>query len=611
MHEQKKDKSKDYSLGLHWAATTGNVGLVKFALDHGAPIDAVVNGFMPLQLACISDNNIAVVQYLIDRGAEVNAQRWSKKHSADKSQAVAGAIGSTALHVACANGCAKIVDLLLRNGATVNVKDKYGSSPLDIAAAKHHVEIVRLLELFGTLQRHQRQQQHLQQEEDEPMPRRSMDVSSMAPSQKAERFRRPSLPSVFEGKSQGPRRGLEVPPLSTLPTTTPVTTIPSSASCTNPNTSTETTITPTRPYSGTSARRLSAASTERNDQVNTANANGAIDSKSGGNNNSNSRNKPTPSLPPSSSDPRAPRRSLNMPRRLSTDELTHFNSNTTASIDIRKRRPSRNSRTPELASSKSSDESAPDDALLIVGTPPGNTTNGWSNTTGTEQQKMAGRPDWYGYGVVNHYDDEHYLLSLERRAFGVEEGGRRSLDQRPMMPLPPPPPPPHNNSGSSSNNGNISKMNAPALKRCSSDGGYLRTAALMNAMAAKEMDDGEPTPRPSVALDDGPEANALRQFQEKEMKKAWWSAFGGRKSMDVATYHYYQNSNGKNDGRKSFDGRKSLDLRPSLDSLSQLAKGLSRRSIDSDYNRPSSPNEYSASARPGLLSRLVGAWSRK
>lgn len=50
-------------------------GLVKFALDHGAPIDSVVNGFMPLQLACISDNNIAVVQYLIDRGAEVNAQR--------------------------------------------------------------------------------------------------------------------------------------------------------------------------------------------------------------------------------------------------------------------------------------------------------------------------------------------------------------------------------------------------------------------------------------------------------------------------------------------------------------------------------------------------------
>jgi hypothetical protein len=52
------------------------LGLVKFALDHGAPIDSVVNGFMPLQMACISDNNIAVVQYLIDRGADVNLQRY-------------------------------------------------------------------------------------------------------------------------------------------------------------------------------------------------------------------------------------------------------------------------------------------------------------------------------------------------------------------------------------------------------------------------------------------------------------------------------------------------------------------------------------------------------
>jgi ankyrin repeat protein len=76
MYEGKKDKTKDYSLGLHSACMNGNVGLVKFALDHGALIDSVVNGFMPLQLACMSDNHIAVVQYLIDRGADVNAQKY-------------------------------------------------------------------------------------------------------------------------------------------------------------------------------------------------------------------------------------------------------------------------------------------------------------------------------------------------------------------------------------------------------------------------------------------------------------------------------------------------------------------------------------------------------
>ncbi|KAI8149548.1 hypothetical protein BJV82DRAFT_529893 [Fennellomyces sp. T-0311] len=455
---------------------------------------------MPLQLACISDNNIAVVQYLIDRGAEVNAQRWSKKHSADKSQAVAGAIGSTALHVACANGCTKTVDLLLRNGALVHVKDKYGSSPLDIAAAKHHVEIVRLLETFGAMQ--QRKSRHLSSElsnsnDDSIVGRKSMDVVSMTQSEKAERFRRPSLPSVFEGKAP-----LHVPPLSTLP-------------------------------------------------------------------------------PKAVSDPRAPRRSLNIARP-TTEELAPPPAQ---SIDIRRRHSSRN-KTPELASSKSSDESTADECATIE--------NPWATaeSQSSPPQPPGQQPDWYGYGVVNRYDEENYLLSLERRAFNLsneEAAGRRSLDR----------------GGSYPRQG--------SLKRCSSDGGHLRTTALMNAMAANtaqtetQESDSEPTPRPSVVLDDGPEAEALRNFQEREMKKAWWSAFGGRKSMDVATYHY---------GRGSLDvPRKSLDLRPSLDSLSQLAKksveGLSRRSVDYQ-DRPSSPaDQYSTASRPGFLSRLVGAWSKK
>lgn len=65
--------------------------------------------------------------------------RWTTKRGIESS-------GSTALHVACANGCIRIVDLLLRNGATIHVKDKYGSTPHDVAIAKHHMDIVRLLD---------------------------------------------------------------------------------------------------------------------------------------------------------------------------------------------------------------------------------------------------------------------------------------------------------------------------------------------------------------------------------------------------------------------------------------------------------------------------------
>lgn len=55
-------------------------------------------------------------------------------------------MGSTALHVACANGCFHIVHLLLENGAQVDLEDKFGSTPLDIAFARKDEEMVRLLQ---------------------------------------------------------------------------------------------------------------------------------------------------------------------------------------------------------------------------------------------------------------------------------------------------------------------------------------------------------------------------------------------------------------------------------------------------------------------------------
>lgn len=62
------------SLGLHSAAATGNIGLVEYALDHGQPINSVLDGVLPLHAACAGGNE-QVVKLLIEHGADVNAPR--------------------------------------------------------------------------------------------------------------------------------------------------------------------------------------------------------------------------------------------------------------------------------------------------------------------------------------------------------------------------------------------------------------------------------------------------------------------------------------------------------------------------------------------------------
>lgn len=61
-------------LGLHSAAATGNIGLVKYALDNGQPVNSVLDGVLPLHAACSGGNDL-VVRLLIEKGADVNAPR--------------------------------------------------------------------------------------------------------------------------------------------------------------------------------------------------------------------------------------------------------------------------------------------------------------------------------------------------------------------------------------------------------------------------------------------------------------------------------------------------------------------------------------------------------
>lgn len=61
--------------GLHTAASSGNLGLVKYALEHGQPVNSALDGILPLHAACHGGSDL-IVRFLIEYGADVNAPRY-------------------------------------------------------------------------------------------------------------------------------------------------------------------------------------------------------------------------------------------------------------------------------------------------------------------------------------------------------------------------------------------------------------------------------------------------------------------------------------------------------------------------------------------------------
>jgi len=104
---------------LWFAVAVGDIKSVRKLLRKGYDVNAINkdSGTTPLHSASLFGHN-DVVQLLIGEGADVNMR---------------GADGGTALHAAALFGRTDVVRTLLNNGATVAVFDDNGSLPIDAA----------------------------------------------------------------------------------------------------------------------------------------------------------------------------------------------------------------------------------------------------------------------------------------------------------------------------------------------------------------------------------------------------------------------------------------------------------------------------------------------
>jgi ankyrin repeat protein len=144
-------RNKEGETALFGAAFLGRLLAASELVRHGADVNSTSKlGATPLMeaiQACAPPvdfqsrrgstapvvGRASLSEFLIARGADVNQR----------------GMGETPLHLAARNGCADVVQILIKAGADVNATDDEGRTALAIADASSHTQVERLLKQAG------------------------------------------------------------------------------------------------------------------------------------------------------------------------------------------------------------------------------------------------------------------------------------------------------------------------------------------------------------------------------------------------------------------------------------------------------------------------------
>lgn len=135
----KEDKNRPVDTLFLNAVRKGDVAAAEQALQQGADLDVRDAGLLGYGRTALDEavQHPAMVKFLLDKGTNVHAWCGAK---------------TTALHSAAGGGAAESIRLLVEHGLDVNVRNKYGSTPLPFAigpSRKNKAEVVSLLLQLG------------------------------------------------------------------------------------------------------------------------------------------------------------------------------------------------------------------------------------------------------------------------------------------------------------------------------------------------------------------------------------------------------------------------------------------------------------------------------